>query len=404
MAVAVVVGVGAALTLVPAILAIAGRVLLWPNAPSDESPPPDPGAQGRVVTFASRHPYVTALVGIVLLAAPASGLRLLELGDPVMKDLPKSASARQGYDAVSRAFSPGLTGPTMVLVEGEGVGGRTLALNRFESKLRTVAGVSLVLGPADRPFSDNGGIAVSQNGNAARYLLVLGADPESHAAIETLDRVKRLAPGFAQQAGLGGAQVSFAGDTAITSELVDQTKTSLIRVAPAAFAVVYLLLALLLRSWLAPIYLLVVGAAVPAAALGLTVYVFQGLLGYGELAFFVPIAVGVLLLALGSDYNVFLVGRIWSVSRRMPMREAVRTAGSRAAGAITTAGIILALSFAAVALIPIASFREIAFAMAAGLLLDTFVARTLLIPALISIFQRSERDRTDAEPSVPAPV
>jgi RND superfamily putative drug exporter len=289
----------------------------------------------------------------------------------------------------------------MVLLEAPGIGSRSGPLARFETSLRSVPGVALVLGPGDRPFHGTEGVAVSSSGDAARYLVVADSDPEGHRAIETLGRIESLAPGFAGTAGLAGARISFAGDTAITSELVDQTGQALIRVAPAALLVVYLLLALLLRSWLAPIYLLVVGAAVPAAAVGLTAYFFQDLLGYGELAFFVPIATAVLLLALGSDYNVFLVGRIWSVSRRMAMRDAVRVAGSRAAGAITTAGLILSLSFAAVALIPIDSFRELAFAMAAGLLLDTFVARTLLIPALIALFQRSDR-RDDPEPNLPA--
>jgi RND superfamily putative drug exporter len=148
-----------------------------------------------------------------------------------------------------------------------------------------------------------------------------------------------------------------------------------------------------------------VSALVVVAALGLTVYVFQGLLGYGELTFFVPIATAILLLALGCDYNVFLVGRIWHEAERRELRAAVRTAGSRAARAITIAGLILALSFAAIALIPILSFRELAFAMCVGLLLDAFVARALLIPALIALLERTdrrERWRAGASPAAEA--
>jgi putative drug exporter of the RND superfamily len=159
-------------------------------------------------------------------------------------------------------------------------------------------------------------------------------------------------------------------------------------VAPAALLVLLLLLWVLLRSRTAPLYLVGASVLVVAAALGLTVYVFQGLLGYEELAFFVPIATAILLLALGADYNVFLISRIWNEAERRDLRPAIRTAGSRAARAITVAGLILALSFAAVALIPIVAFRELAFAMFVGLLLDTLVARTLLIPALVSLFGR----------------
>lgn len=163
------------------------------------------------------------------------------------------------------------------------------------------------------------------------------------------------------------------------------------RVTPA-LAVLLLLLWALLRSRTAPLYLVGVSVLVVAAALGLTVYVFQDLLGYGQLAFFVPVASAILLLALGADYNVFLVNRIWREADQTALKPAIRTAGSQASRAITVAGIILALSFGAVALIPIQSFREIAFAMFAGLMLDTLIARTLLIPALVSRFGRGEAE------------
>ena len=153
-----------------------------------------------------------------------------------------------------------------------------------------------------------------------------------------------------------------------------------------------LLLWVLLRSWSAPLYLVGVSILVVTAALGLTVYVFQDLLGYGELAFFVPVASSILLLALGADYNVFLISRIWRESEHSDLEPAIRAAGSSAGRAITVAGLILALSFLAVALIPIQSFREIAFALFVGLLLDTLIARTLLIPALVSIFGRGTAD------------
>jgi RND superfamily putative drug exporter len=188
--------------------------------------------------------------------------------------------------------------------------------------------------------------------------------------------------------GLRGADVGIAGDTAVTSELADGMQNAFLRAGPAAIAILLLLLWALLRSRTAPLYLVAVSLLVVAAALGLTVYVFQDLLGYGEIAFFVPIATAIILLALGSDYNVFLVGRIWREADRRDLTRAVNVAGSRAARAIAVAGVILALSFAALALIPTQAFREIAFAMCAGLLLDAFVARTLLIPALIVLLGR----------------
>jgi len=140
---------------------------------------------------------------------------------------------------------------------------------------------------------------------------------------------------------------------------------------------------LFLRAVVAPLYLVAASALTLAAALGITVYTFQGLLGFGEITYFVPFAAAVLLLSLGSDYNVFLAGDIWAEARRRPLREAVEVAGARAATPITVAGIVLAGSFALLALVPVRPFRELALAMAVGLLLDAFLVRTLLVPALI---------------------
>jgi RND superfamily putative drug exporter len=109
-------------------------------------------------------------------------------------------------------------------------------------------------------------------------------------------------------------------------------------------------------------------------------------LGYDDLTYYVPFAAAVLLVALGSDYNVFVAGRIWDQARWMRLREAIAVATPAAAKAVTVAGIALAASFALLAIVPLRSFREFAFVMAAGVLIDTFIARSLLVPALTSLF------------------
>ena len=137
-------------------------------------------------------------------------------------------------------------------------------------------------------------------------------------------------PRLLGQAGLGGASVLVAGDTAIASETVDRIQHDMLWVALAAFLVNFVLLALFLRAIVAPILLIVASALGLAATFGLATFVFQGLLGWDELTYYVPLAVGVLLLSFGSDYNLFVVGRIWQeserrgVARRDPARDAAR--------------------------------------------------------------------------------
>jgi RND superfamily putative drug exporter len=128
-----------------------------------------------------------------------------------------------------------------------------------------------------------------------------------------------------------------------------------------------------------------------AAALGLTGFLFVELLGRGQLTYYVPFMAAVLLVSLGSDYNVFLVGRIWQEARTRPFREAVAVVAPRASRAINVAGLALALSFALLALVPLSSFREFAFAMVAGVLVEAFLVRTYLVPALLSLFGGASR-------------
>jgi RND superfamily putative drug exporter len=215
--------------------------------------------------------------------------------------------------------------------------------------------------------------------------VVLGDDPLGARAIATLRALRARLPALQAQAGLKAADVSYVGDTALAEETVSAVGGDLARVAPASVIVVAAILAVFLRSLVAPLYLVASSAIALGASLGLTVYVFQDWLGYGELTFYVPFMAAVLLLALGSDYNVFLAGRIWARAREVPFRQAVLEGGAGAATAITVAGLVLALSFALLALVDLRPFRELAFLMTVGLLLDAFFVRTLLVPAVIAL-------------------
>jgi RND superfamily putative drug exporter len=392
MAISVLVAAVVSLTFLPACLAILGRFVFWPHrlevveGQAEPIEDPEGRARGRVVGFAARHPVVVTVVCLVVLLAGASGLRELELGNPIIRGLPTTTQSRQGYDEASQAFGPGVVGPTMLLIEGDGVGEDATALSTLREKVEAEGGVSSVVGPSERLAAAPPGVFVADDGSAARYLVVLDADPDGPVAPEILSRLESRLPTLIEESGLHGATFGVTGDTSIGHELTEDTWQAGLKVAPAAIAVLLILLWALLRSRTAPIYLVASSLLVVAAALGLTVYVFQGLLDYNELAFFVPVATAILMLALGADYNVFLISRIWREAERRDLRDAVRTAGSRASSAIAVAGVILALSFAAVWLIPIAAFRELAFAMFVGLMLDTWLARPLLVPALVTIF------------------
>lgn len=406
MAISVLIGALVAVTFVPALLALVGHRLLWPRGVPEATLKKAAAKPSLPLRAAAAHPLLVSLVCIVALGAAASGLRKIELGNPVITGLPSSSGPRRGYEAMREELGPGAAGPTMVTVEKKGLVEEGGQLSRLQAMLARQSGVAFVLGPADEPDLRPYGVFRAPEGDAARYAIVLDTDPNSAQGIASLTRLKSQLSEMSSAAGLGGTQVAIAGDTAIATELNDRSQEALLRITPVALIVLMIVLALLLGSRGAPIYLVAVSALVVAAALGLAVYLFQDLLGYGELVFFAPVAAAILLLALGSDYNVFLASRIWSHAGRMGLRPAIRTAGSRAARDITIAGVTLALSFAAVVLVPILAFRQLAFIMCAGLLLDVFIARPLLIPALIALFggggSKEEAKEAKEEPSAPS--
>jgi RND superfamily putative drug exporter len=121
----------------------------------------------------------------------------------------------------------------------------------------------------------------------------------------------------------------------------------------------------------------------------------ESVLGHDDLTYYVPFAASVLLLSLGSDYNVFVVGRIWQEAKTRPLRDAIAEAAPRASAAITAAGLTLAGSFALLALVPIRPMRELAFAMSVGILVDTFIVRSLLVPSLLALLGREREQRRE---------
>lgn len=196
-------------------------------------------------------------------------------------------------------------------------------------------------------------------------------------------------PELLATAGLPDATVSYAGDTALGLSLIDTAAADLGRVAIAVILVDLLLLIWFLRALVAPLYLLATSVLAVGTSLGVTTWFFQDVLGRDGLTFYVPFAAAVLLISLGSDYNIFSVGYIWEETRYRTLPEAVAVAVPRSTRAINAAGITLAASFALVALIPVGPFEELAFAVAVGVLIDAFVVRSLLVPALVSLVGRA---------------
>jgi RND superfamily putative drug exporter len=333
-----------------------------------------------------------ALAVFAGLAAAATGLRNgLPLGLSLVEGLPSNNPVAVSARAAGQGFAPGVIAPTELLLEDPGIQNERPALGRLQAALERQPHVAGVVGPADQPTDRTFGGAFAPRGGAARFVIIFDSDPTEAPAIGHLERVQRTLPSLLQRVGLGGATAGWGGETALGAETVQATDTSLWRVILVAFAVNFVFLVLFLRSLFAPLYLLVASAAALAATFGLTVYFFTDVLHDSGLPYYIPVAFSVLLLSLGSDYNIFVVGRVWNEADRRPLQEAVAAAAPRAGRAITVAGVALALSFAMLAIIPITQFAVMAFAMGVGILLDTFLVRSMLVPALVVVFGEAGR-------------
>lgn len=427
LAVAVLVAMLTALVLVPAALAVVGERLFWPREPSrargadtasmqqadaasvqgqaggafrqspesardpgdaslgetGDQPPSDQPAKYSPARVAARHPIVALVLAIAVVLAGASGLREIAVGNAVINGLPAGSEAHQAAAQARRGFAPGVIAPTVVVLSGSGLAAQRPRLERLQALLAAQPGVAQVLGARQQRLPMRLGVVISRDGKAARYLLFLHDDPLGARGLSDARALERRLPTLLHRAHLVHTRGMLGGDSVLSAEIVDATLSDLGRVTPIMLAAIFVILALYLRALVAPAYLVLTSVLAVLSALGLTVYAMQDLLGYGQITYYVIFTTAVLLVSLGSDYNVFLIGRIWQQGRKRSLQSAVEVAGARAARPIAIAGLVLAAAFALLAVVPLRAFREIAFAMTVGLLMDAFIVRAVLVPALV---------------------
>ncbi len=368
------------LTLVPALLAILGRAAFGGVG--------ERASAARPPGLAVRRPGLVAGVlgaGLLVLALGALGLRV---GFDQVDALPDGAPSARGYEALAAGFPPGIISPVNVVVEGDGIAGRGAELQRLENELWGAGGFAAVLGPG------SGGVLprvpfVTPDGDGARFLLVPYGDPYSPESLDQIQRLKQDLPAILDRTGLAGAEVDVGGQAVLAEAARSVSAEDLFRLAPLVLAAAFVVLVLLLRTPVAPLYLLGATVLSFAATLGVAKVLFQDVLGQDGVVYYVPFTLFILLVALGSDYNIFIMSAIREEAREKPLPEAVAAALAGTSRTINAAGISLAASFALLVLIPLQDFLQVGFAVALGILIDAFVIRTLLVPALVLLVGRA---------------
>lgn len=353
-----------ALTFLPAALVLLGRAALWPARPR----PSEAGAHGlwsRVGALVDRRPrlvWVASVLPLVALAllAPQLNARGVPLDETFVNDAP-SVSAQA---ALSEHFPGGSGQPAVIVAPAD----RAPAII---DKARTVKGVSeaTTVSAGGRPGVDpkvvDGRVLVEAT---------LRDAPDSDAAQETVQRLR------ATLHGENGVLVG--GYSAQRYDTTETAKQDTLLIVPVVLAIILLILIVLLRSLAMPVLLVATVALNFLAILGISTLVFP-LLGFTGSDASVPLYGFVFLVALGVDYNIFLMSRVREETARHGAREGVLRGLVTTGGVITSAGVVLAATFAALVVIPLAFLVQIAFIVAVGVLLDTLVVRSLLVPALV---------------------
>jgi RND superfamily putative drug exporter len=357
------IGVGVALvamlTLLPALLLICGRWVFWPVKPAFGSAEPTSSGVwagvGRRIAARPRVVWVTTALILAAMALGLTGLRAsgLTAAESFVGHHPDSVT---GQAIIDQNFPAGAGQPVIVV-------GNTPQATQLQAAVKATPGITGVTTPVIRA-----GHAFVQG--------TLTSPPDSAAAFGTVDRVRDAVH------AIPGAHAMVGGNTAITLDIARAADHDREVIIPVILVLVLGVLGLLLRAVVAPIMLVATVALSFAASLGVSSLLFNHVFHYGNADNSLPLFVFVFLVALGIDYNIFLMTRVREeAGQHGPWRGAL-TGLSATGGVITSAGLVLAGTFAALSTLPVTFLAELGFAVAFGVLLDTIVVRSVLVTAL----------------------
>lgn len=404
-AIGIVIVLLAGLTLLPAMLAIVGRRGFWPNpgrvayTPTVAEPallpglgplprerlgtPPDGGIFGERATIwrrvgerVVRRPGLALVVSILALGAGGIGLTGYESGGDVLSEFRSDTDSTRGYEVVEGSYPAGSIAPFTVMISrtdgGPPADENILAAER---KLKALGpDISGIVGPVHgtEPRSNDGTLIAAN--------VAFAGDPYDNAALDRIPEIREameeISPGVTGIVGENSATQFDRRETA---------QRDLTVIVPVVLGVILLILALLLRAVVAPLYLMASVVLSFFGTLGLSLLFFKGVLGEESFDPQLPTFAFMFLVALGVDYNIFLMDRVREESRVHGTREGVLRALAATGPVITSAGIILAGTFAALMTLPITILFELGFVVALGVLIDTFLVRTIVVPAIVRI-------------------
>ena len=353
----IVIAMIAALGVLPAALVVFGRGLFWPFVPKfggvNKS---DSGLWAKLGKGVSKRPIAVSLLGVLILGGLASGVSGIQVGLASTDRFLKTPEAVVGQQVLAEAFPAGSTSPTIVVA-------KAAQAEEVKALVENVDGVASVsIGESDGKITQLNVILDAE-----------GQSEEAFAAIKLMREEVDKATGADAKVGGLDAQALDVKDAYAHDQLV---------VIPLILILVFVVLVILLRSFVAPVLLLLTVVASFFASMGAGWLIFTSVLGFPALDLSVFLFSFLFLVALGVDYNIFLVTRAKEEAEKVGTRQGMIKALSATGGVITSAGILLAAVFAVLGVLPLVALAQIGVIVCIGVLLDTLLVRTVIVPAL----------------------
>ncbi|MGV0746172.1 MMPL family transporter [Mycolicibacterium sp. XJ870] len=348
------------LVVLPPLLALCGKRLFWPFIPQVGAKPlTDSGIWHRIADFVARRPARVAMISLAGLALLCTGLLTTPIGLSQTEQFRVQAESVTGYETLAAHFPSGLTDPARVIA----------ATDKAVDVQRAITDTEGVVSANPAGQSPTG---------LSQWSVILKAEPASDGAFETIDALRDSVHAVDASAVVGGsdAQARDAASAAQRDRLV---------VIPAILAVVLAVLYILLRSALAPLLLVAVTVLSALAALGLGGWASVHVFGFPALDNSTPLFAFLFLVALGVDYTIFLITRAREETPQYGNRQGIVRAVSATGAVITSAGVVLAAVFCVLGVLPLIVLTQLGIIVGLGILLDTFIVRTVIIPALFTL-------------------
>ncbi|QFF97774.1 MMPL family transporter [Psychrobacillus glaciei] len=369
----------ASITLVPALFTLFGRKSFWPKVPKfGDTEIKTSTLWSKIGKFVVNKPIVAALSILAILVISAFNMFNMKYEFDTIKSFPSDMPSRVGYEVIEAKFEKGDLAPTTVLFEST----NEITPEVQESLQKQLSKQTLV--------SEVRPAGISEDGYAIQYQLTFEENPYSVESMDALENMVENEKNMLQSSNING-ELYFAGETATKVDDRSVNDRDLIVIVLLETILIFIMLIFLTKSFKMPVYMMGTILLSFLAAVGLGMFLTNLFFDIDTISNRVPLYSFVFLVALGIDYNIILISRFLEERKKHTVKEAVQIAVANTGGVISSAGILLAATFAVLMTQPIQLLFVFGFIVAVGIILDTFLIRGILLPSLIVLFEKDKK-------------